>query len=81
MAIMKRYKITWFHFDPDDDEKTVSAYRNSFQEMLWLIPHGPFGWQRYRITQGKRFVERGDFFGPRGEPAQERFTNSKRGEL
>jgi len=67
-----RYKITWFHFDPGDDEKTVSAYRNSFTEALWLIPHGPPGWRRYRIEQGRRFVERGDPFGPRGAPAIER---------
>jgi hypothetical protein len=53
-------------------KKLSSAYRNSFQEMLWLIPHGPFGWQRYRVTQGKSFVERGDPLGPRGVPAIER---------
>jgi hypothetical protein len=40
--------------------------------MLWLIPHGPFRWQRYRVTQDKRFVERGDPLGPRGVPAIER---------
>jgi hypothetical protein len=66
------YRVTWFHFDPNDDEKTINANANTFQEALELIPHGPPGWKRYLISQGKRFVERGDPFGPRGMPAAER---------
>jgi hypothetical protein len=52
--------------------KNCQRLRNSFQEMLWLIPHVPFRWQRYRVTQDKRFVERDDPLGPPGVPAIER---------
>ena len=69
---MKPYTVTWFHFDPKDDDKTVSANAHTFSEALTIISRGPFGWQRYLITQGNRFVERGDQLGPRGMPASER---------
>jgi hypothetical protein len=72
-AMTLPYKVTWFHFDPKDDTKSVSREADTFAEALELIPHGPVGWQRYRITQGRRFVERGDPVGVRGAPAIERF--------
>jgi len=39
------YKVTWFHFDPKDDTKSVSREADTFAEALELIPHGPVGWQ------------------------------------
>jgi hypothetical protein len=67
-----RYKVTWFHFDPKDEFKTFSEHADTFPEALEIVPHGPFGWQRYLIRQGMRIVERGDPVGPRGAPAIER---------
>ena len=66
-----RYEITWWT-DMGDDRTKVTAKANSFDEALEILPHGPKGWERYLIEQGKRFVERGDPFGPRGVPAKER---------
>jgi len=65
------YKITWWT-DMGDDATKVSRDVDTFADALALVPHGPRGWERYLITQGKRFVERGDPYGPRGAPAIER---------
>ena len=70
-----RYKIRWWR-DMSDDATIKVAYADTFAEALKLLPRGPYGrkgWQRYRITQGNRFVERGDVYGPRGMPAEERY--------
>ena len=73
--IHQPYTITWW-YNMSDERTAKVAYANTFEEVLHLLPRGPYGrtgWQRYRIMQGDRFVERGDPIGPRGAPADERF--------
>jgi hypothetical protein len=67
----QRYKVT-FWMNMSDDSTMVHRYADTFDGALELIDRGPFGFQRYRIKQGNRFVERGDQAGPRGAPAPER---------
>jgi hypothetical protein len=64
------YKVTWFRLGINGELQSVLV--DTFDEALAIIPHGPSGWQRYRIMQGNKFIERGDMFGPRGMPALER---------
>jgi hypothetical protein len=61
----RKFKVVWYYFDPNNETTTASARVDTLEEALALVPLGPVGWQRYRITQGKRFIERGDQFGPR----------------
>jgi hypothetical protein len=68
---MKKYRVTWWK-DMTDNRTRIIARVPTLASALAIIPHGPEGWQRYLIEQGKRVVERGDQFGPRGAPAIER---------
>jgi plasmid stabilization system protein ParE len=67
-----KYKVTWYCLGDDDHVEAAVTRVDTFEEALARLPQGPRGWTRYRITQGKRFVERGDPFGPRGAHAEER---------
>lgn len=68
---MKNYRVTWWK-DMADNRTRIFACVPTFAGALAILPHGPDGWQRYLIERGKRVIERGDQFGPRGAPATER---------
>jgi hypothetical protein len=68
---MKQYRVTWWKDMTDNSTRTI-ANVPTFASALAILPHGPKDWERYRIEQGTRFVERGDQVGPRGAPAIER---------
>ena len=66
------HTVTWWT-DMGDDRTKVTMMARTFKDALHIVEFcGPRGWERYLITQGARFVERGDQFGPRGMPAKER---------
>jgi hypothetical protein len=69
---MTPYTITWWT-DMSDPSTEAKTQTDTFEQALAILPYGPDGWERYLITRGKRFVERGDPVGPRGAPAKERF--------
>jgi hypothetical protein len=67
------YKVRWYCLTKEGHTEAASVFADTFGEALQLLPYGPKDWTRYQITQGRRFVERGDPVGPRGMPADERY--------
>jgi len=68
------YMVTWWR-DMSDDATSVSVSVTTFADAMTMLSHIS-GYERYRITQGDRFVERGDPIGPRGAPAPERMERA-----
>jgi hypothetical protein len=72
MAIMKRYKITWFHFDPDDDEKLSAPTEIRFKKCCGLFRTVRSAGNAIALHKASALLNVVILLDPRGVPAIER---------